>query len=123
LASASSNKSSSGLSHGTKTAIGMSVSVGVGITVGVIVGICFILRRRRKKQAGVTTSTRFDKAELDGTHAHSNKEPVIEHKSGAQELPGRDQVQELDNTERSREQRSPAELPVDGNNNTRYRNQ
>jgi flagellar biosynthesis/type III secretory pathway M-ring protein FliF/YscJ len=118
LASASSNKSSSGLTSGTKIAIGVSVGAGILILIAAIVGVCFVLRRRRKKQAALPTLTEFEKAELDGTHTQSGVEPTIKDKSAVQELDAQDQIQELEHHERTMEPSSPVELPANRDDDT-----
>jgi hypothetical protein len=113
LASTPSNKPSSGLAQETKIAIGVSVSAGVFVLVAAMVGMCFILRKRRKKQSSLANLTQFDKAELDSTNEQSSAQPAIKYRVEVQELEGQHQIQEMGDNERVHGAGGLAELSAD----------
>jgi hypothetical protein len=82
--------------------------------------MCFILRRRRKKQSDLANSTHFGKVELGDTHEQRSTEPAIKYRSEVQEIHGQYGIQELGDREHARGAGSLAELPADGPNDRRY---
>jgi preprotein translocase subunit YajC len=91
----------------------VSVSVGVFVLVAAMVGMCFILRKRRKKQSSLANLTQFDKAELDSTNEQSSAQPAIKYRVEVQEHEGQHQIQEMGDNERVHGAGGLAELSAD----------
>lgn len=103
---------STAISSRTKIAIGVAVGLGILVIVALLLGIVFLLRRRRSKQTMYVKSAKGLSSELHATPQYPATSPVQAgpgmgpQKYTMRELPADLPIQELDSKERRPDQKS-----------------